>query len=312
MKQSLGYTKSRTEQFRRIRQEYKDRKTRFQKKPTTPLNLDSLNSPTSLGLLSNASTDISIELGGMSHLLPPAWVDEYEKAEEKIREIRDIYKQLQSDIAKRVKIQFGNHMELDRAIEKKNEKATQLLQDCDIVLSNIMRMGSSGETKNEKRIRKNVEKSLATQIQEVATLLRKQQKELLAKIKQFNETGASSELNVESADNEEEIYSEDLKEMMMSEDLARERNEDVNKLIDNINRLNHLFKQMNDIVIEQGTIVDRIDFNIEQSVETTTRAKKELFQAEKAMRSKCGDYCIKMLVILNIVFATLLIFKYSH
>jgi len=86
-------------------------------------------------------------------------------------------------------------------------------------------------------------------------------------------------------------YSEDLKEMMMSEDLARERficsihsnndflrNEDVNKLIDNINRLNHLFKQMNDIVIEQGTIVDRIDFNIEQSVETTTRAKKELFQ----------------------------------
>jgi len=37
-----------------------------------------------------------------------------------------IDKQLQSDIAKRVKIQFGNHMELDRAIEKKNEKATQV------------------------------------------------------------------------------------------------------------------------------------------------------------------------------------------
>ena len=59
--------------------------------------------------------------------------------------------------------------------------------------------------KSKFQVRKNVEKSLATQIQEVATLLRKQQKELLAKIKQFNETGASSELNVESADNEEEI-----------------------------------------------------------------------------------------------------------
>ena len=35
---------------------------------------------------------------------------------------------------------------------------------------------------------------------------------------------------------------------------------------------------MNDIVIEQGTIVDRIDFNIEQSADLTSKAKKELFQ----------------------------------
>ena len=88
--------------------------------------------------------------------------------------------------------------------------------------------------------------------------------------------------------------------MMMAEDLARERldifqinwilililkrDEDVNRLIDNINKLNHLFKQMNDIVIEQGTIVDRIDFNIEQSADLTRKAKKELFEVSPLLK----------------------------
>jgi len=54
------------------------------------------------------------------------------------------------------------------------------------------------------------------------------------------------------------------------------RDEDINVLIDNINELNHLFKQMNHIVIEQGTIVDRIDYNLEQAVDNTTKAKGEL------------------------------------
>ena len=66
--------------------------------------------------------------------------------------------------------------------------------------------------------------------------------------------------------------------MMLSEELARERDEDINKLIDNINELNVLFKQMNQIVIEQGTIVDRIDYNLEQSVDNVVKAKKELVQ----------------------------------
>lgn len=64
--------------------------------------------------------------------------------------------------------------------------------------------------------------------------------------------------------------------MAIMEDLARERDEDINKLVDNINKLNQLFKDMNQLVIEQGTIVDRIDYNIEKALDSTTRAKKEL------------------------------------
>jgi len=49
-------------------------------------------------------------------------------------------------------------------------------------------------------VRENVKKSLATQIQEIATLLRRQQKGLLDRMKDIKNTGESSELNIENSD----------------------------------------------------------------------------------------------------------------
>jgi t-SNARE complex subunit (syntaxin) len=43
---------------------------------------------------------------------------------------------------------------------------------------------------------------------------------------------------------------------------------------------------MNQIVIEQGTIVDRIDYNLEQSVDNVVKAKKELVQVIKSIFCK--------------------------
>ena len=43
-----------------------------------------------------------------------------------------------------------------------------------------------------------------------------------------------------------------------------------------ITQLNELFKQMNRLVIEQGTLLDRIDFNIDLTYQRTTKAKQEL------------------------------------
>lgn len=45
-----------------------------------------------------------------------------------------------------------------------------------------------------------MKKSLATQIQEIATLLRRQQKGLLDRMKDIKNTGESSELNIENSD----------------------------------------------------------------------------------------------------------------
>ena len=41
-----------------------------------------------------------------------------------------------------------------------------------------------------------------------------------------------------------------------------------------------MFKELNILVVEQGTILDRIDYNIEEGVKYTAEAVQELVKAE--------------------------------
>lgn len=54
------------------------------------------------------------------------------------------------------------------------------------------------------------------------------------------------------------------------------RDEEINKLVSTINELTKIFKQMNQFVIDQGTVLDRIDFNIEDTLQKTRSANIEL------------------------------------
>jgi t-SNARE complex subunit (syntaxin) len=47
---------------------------------------------------------------------------------------------------------------------------------------------------------------------------------------------------------------------------ASEREKEIIKVAQSINELAQLFKELNVLVLEQGTILDRIDYNIEQTV----------------------------------------------
>jgi syntaxin 16 len=48
----------------------------------------------------------------------------------------------------------------------------------------------------------------------------------------------------------------------------------------NLGELGNIFKELNTLVVEQGTILDRIDYNIEQAVESTDKAVVHLEKAE--------------------------------
>jgi syntaxin 16 len=303
LSKTIGYTKNKTFNFKKVKEDIMSKKSRFKKK-TPNVNLEPLSSSKSQTLLTRRPSDTYIEMGGTG-ALPPVWVDIYEETQEKIRKIHEISKEEQKLVAKRIKQQFGDHTDLDKQIDKKSSDATRLLHECETNLTRISQMGAD-ETESQSKIRKNIQRSLATQIQEAAALLRRQQKGLLDKLQDLNNTGGSTDIDLENND-----YSEDLKDMMLAEDIARERDEDINRLIDNINELSHLFKQMNQIVIEQGTIVDRIDYHLEQAVDHTKKAKKELVKAKKAMDSKCAQNVIKILIILNVIFSILLVLKFS-
>jgi len=301
IKRSLGYSKLKTDIFQEKKREILAKKDRFRSSAAREAERQrNLNKDTN---------NVNLEIG-MTGGLPPVWVDYYEETLEKFKSLERISQDTAKLINSRIKMQFGDHSDLDNQINQKTDQAKQLLHECEENHKRIHDAGfRSAESMNDKRIRENVERILATKIQEWAMIIRKQQKSLLNRIKDLPETGTKdSGHNLVSTEYTEEMR----QEMEAMDDIARERDEDVNRLIDTINELSHLFKQMNHLVIEQGTIVDRIDYNLESAVTHVAKGKEQLRKAHTYQRSKCGDNCIKILIILDVIFTILLILKYGH
>ena len=62
----------------------------------------------------------------------------------------------------------------------------------------------------------------------------------------------------------------------MEKDMLRERDQEITKIVQSIYSLNSLYKDLQTLVIEQGSLLDRIDENIEKSVVSVSQARKNL------------------------------------
>ena len=85
---------------------------------------------------------------------------------------------------------------------------------------------------------------------------------------------------------------------------------EVQRLAQNVTNLYALFKQMNEVVFEQGLIVDRIDHNIDTALRTTEKGVKHLKKAQEHQKSNCADRVIKCQVTSIIAMGIALVFKY--
>ncbi len=75
-----------------------------------------------------------------------------------------------------------------------------------------------------------------------------------------------------------------------------------------INDLAVLFKDLSDLVIEQGTILDRIDFNIIEAKEDTKKANKHLkktIETTKSTRSRSVLICLTIGILICVLILVL-------
>jgi uncharacterized coiled-coil protein SlyX len=94
-------------------------------------------------------------------------------------------------------------------------------------------------------------------------------------------------------------------------ELRRMENAEMSRLTESIEAVSKLFLNMNHLVIEQGTVIDRIDANLSVTVEKVQSANSQLIRAIEHQNSGLADFMIKVLGVLVLVLAALLFFKYS-
>merc|ERR1711967_53073 len=90
---------------------------------------------------------------------------------------------------------------------------------------------------------------------------------------------------------------------------ATTRSKEITQIASSISDLHTIFKELAVLVIDQGTILDRIDYNIEQVVDQSREANVQLQKAEKSAKSNRAMKCMLMLVLINVILLIILITK---
>ncbi|XP_058468193.1 syntaxin-16 isoform X2 [Malaya genurostris] len=90
--------------------------------------------------------------------------------------------------------------------------------------------------------------------------------------------------------------------------MIQNREHEVSKIVSSIVDLNIIFKDLSKLVQEQGTILDRIDYNIESTQTRVFEGYKQLQKAETFQRKNKKIYCILILASMIMFMIILTIF----
>jgi len=248
--------------------------------------------------------------------LPPVWVDLVEGVEGDVGKIGACIVELRDLHAKRLMITFDDAGEavLDRQIEAKTRDATRLFRSCEAALKRVD-VGDAGD-KSEATIRRNIQRSVAMKIQSMNTDFRKTQKEYLARLR--SQKGGDSTFDFLSGDGAEErrpsegaaFNEQQLAAVVDVEGLVEERDNEIRKIAESITELSTIFKELAVLVIDQGTVLDRIDFNMEMVAEHTRKGVAEIEKAEQYQKAARPRICIALLLFLITIMMIALVLKH--
>ncbi|CAE8581319.1 unnamed protein product, partial [Polarella glacialis] len=251
--------------------------------------------------------------------LPPQWVESAEEAREDLKAIREKLVQLAKAQQKRLLRVFSDDTSPDKEVEAMSSQISTLVRKCESQIHQVKTRGAALAFDKDVEFRQNVQRNLATQLQQLSQQFRQTQKDYLNDIRKRQKGAAWDDGSVPSAprrggDAAADLGFSDLQvqELEGMETNAVQRSSEINQIASSISDLHTIFKELAVLVIDQGSILDRIDYNIEQVVVQSSEANKQLQKAEESQKSNRAMRCIFFLVLANMVLIIILIIKARH
>ncbi|KAF6153073.1 hypothetical protein GIB67_034795, partial [Kingdonia uniflora] len=267
--------------------------------------------------------------GALTVGLPPAWVDVSEEIAVNMQRARTKMVELTKAHGKALMPSFGDGKEDQHVIEALTQDITDQLKRSE---KRLQKLSASGPSEDS-NVRKNVQRALATDLQNLSVELRKKQSTYLKRLRQQKESqdGVDLEMNINESKSEMEdddfgdigFSKHQMSKLKKNEAFTAQREREINQVVESVNDLAQIMKDLSVLVIDQGTIVDRIDYNVQNvaaSVEQGFKQLQKIFvqlihilcfhlQAERTQRKGGMVMCVMVLVIMCFVMLVLLILK---
>ena len=205
---------------------------------------------------------------------------------------------------------------LNKSIKEISTEMTQELKQCQNILKEIINDKEDLNDINNFRelnatnvqIKQNMKQNIITKLNDFTKKFKLNQELYNNKFQDFviDEEMANKSFSIRK--NEEKNSNEFLSTQENNEQLRR-RDEDLTNLLISVNDLAQIFEDMQTLVMEQGTILDRIDYNIDIASSNISQGKKNITKADKHMKNNCFRNVIIILIVIIFIEALLFVFK---
>jgi len=251
--------------------------------------------------------------------MPPDWSDSLEEAQYIISKIQTQMKELSSLQNKHLsKPTFDDSMAEEHQMEELTQEITKMFSSCHKCVKRIQQNSRRSRGHTEANVAKNVVTSLVTTLQNLSNTFRADQNAYLNKIKsreersqQYFVDNSNESWNYNDWTNDagsQQVMSQ--KQLLMLEEnssLVEQREKEIQNVVRSIVDLNTIFKDIAHMVADQGSVLDRIDFNVEQAQVKVHHGLVELQKAEGHQKKNRKMMCIMILAVTTSVLIVILI-----
>jgi len=248
--------------------------------------------------------------------LPPQWVDSAEEARETLKAARRKLAELQKAQQRRLLKVFSQDERSDPEVEAISKKISQLLRECEKSIFEVktrdLKLQPGSDAATDAAFRDNVQRGLALELQEVSKEVREAQRSYLQEIQRRAGGGDSTAAGSAAAGSDLEagrvggLQAQEVVEVEELERLAASRSDEICQVASAISDLHAMMKDLSAIVIDQGTVLDRIDYNMET---VFTKGEEAAQQLQKAVQHKRkttnrAHRALLVLLLLNLISLT--------
>lgn len=269
--------------------------------------------------------------------LPPRWLDIQDEVTDLLTDIANKIPKLERLHQKHVLPGFDDEdvkRKEERDIEQLTQDITRGFQSCQKAIKRIDSMvrdakqSGQGISKGEETMASNLKMSLASRVGDVSATFRKKQSAYLKKLRGLGGLSSPQDRSSTPVQNpySDPYMTEASADMSFSqstlqqtaqkrrhnqqnEAFVSQRESEIESIAQGIIELATIFQEMQAMVIDQGSMLDRIDYNVERMAVDVAGAEKELTVATGYQKKTTKRKVILLLILIVVGMFILLLIK---
>jgi syntaxin 16 len=258
-------------------------------------------------------------VAGIMAAMPPQYVEFKEQIRLEMLNIKQRMGELRGMHGRATLSRFDDTNEDELQVEVLTQQITKMFRKCEARLQQFG--GEPSASAADDKVKRNVQRTLAVELQRLSIQFRKQQKAYLNRLRSKDGGGAGgggSSFDLlgdgQQGRQQQDDYDPGFSDMQALKvdnltSLIDERDREVQNIVSSINELAQIMKDLSVLVIDQGTILDRIDYNMEQTSMKVEEGVRQLEKAEKKQKQSRMVLCIMLLLCAVVVMLLLVVFK---